>query len=503
MPAPRICRRSYWSGAACITELGADVIKTFYTGAGFEKVTAATPVPILALGAKNATRDRCPQPRGDRHRRRSARGGLRTQCRAGQVSGEISGRSEAGREGGDAAREGCQGIRPELSGRIRKGRLQKMNELDAKRSRLLTWLADGKLEAVYLTRVSNFAWLTGGLEPVVMLSSDRAEGRTADHASAILRRVQHDRTPEAPRTRTRWRTRGMPFTLRRGTTGCRSSTSLVRGRRWAADWPLPGGADCSAEIARLRFHLLPEEVDRYRRLGRATGLALERAARQIRPGMSEMEIAGLMAAETMHEGVTPTMLLVGTDERIFRYRHPIPTPRALETYALLAICAWRWGLVASATRLVHFGQLDPELQRKQEACAFVDATFNLSAVIGAAVSDVFHRATMAYADAGFPDEWKKHNQGGSAGYESRDYEGTPTCPEHVLEEQGFAWNPSITGVKSEDTMIVHADGPEFLTTTRDWPTVHVTVGNQHLDRTANSDLLRRAPWRSNPGSACW
>jgi antitoxin VapB len=358
-----------------------------------------------------------------------------------------------------------------------------MNELDAKRSRLLTWLADSKLEAVYLTRVSNFAWLTGGLEPVVMLSSDRAEAGlliTPQRSYVVCNTIEHPRL----RDEDRLEDQGYAFHASPWYHGLPEFDSLVRGRRWAADWPLPSGSDCAAEIARLRFQLLPEEVDRYRRLGRATGMALERAARQVRPGMSEMEIAGRIAAEAMHEGVTPTMLLVGADERIFRYRHPIPTSRAVDKYALLAICARRWGLVTSATRLVHFGQLDPELQQKQEACAFVDATFNLSTVVGAAVSDVFHKAAMAYADAGFPDEWKRHNQGGSAGYESRDYEGTPTCPEHVLEEQGFAWNPSITGVKSEDTIIVHADGPEFLTTTGDWPTVHVTVGNQHLDRTA-------------------
>jgi antitoxin VapB len=178
------------------------------------------------------------------------------------------------------------------------------------------------------------------------------------------------------------------------------------------------------------------------------------------------------------------MLLVGADERIFRYRHPIPTSRALETYALLAICARRWGLVASATRLVHFGQISQELQAKQKACAFVDATYNVSTVVGAAVSDVFQKAAGAYQEVGFPEEWKRHNQGGSAGYESRDYEGTPTCSERVLAEQGFAWNPSITGVKSEDTVIVHADGLEFLTTTGDWPTVHVSVGGQELERPA-------------------
>jgi class I fructose-bisphosphate aldolase len=38
-------------GCRMAAELGADLIKTFYTGAAFEKVTAATPIPILALGA--------------------------------------------------------------------------------------------------------------------------------------------------------------------------------------------------------------------------------------------------------------------------------------------------------------------------------------------------------------------------------------------------------------------------------------------------------------------
>lgn len=38
-------------GCRMAAELGADLIKTFYTGAGFGKVTAATCIPILALGA--------------------------------------------------------------------------------------------------------------------------------------------------------------------------------------------------------------------------------------------------------------------------------------------------------------------------------------------------------------------------------------------------------------------------------------------------------------------
>lgn len=38
-------------GCRMAAELGADMIKTFYTGHGFSKIAAATPIPILALGA--------------------------------------------------------------------------------------------------------------------------------------------------------------------------------------------------------------------------------------------------------------------------------------------------------------------------------------------------------------------------------------------------------------------------------------------------------------------
>ncbi len=39
-------------GCRIIAELGADLVKTFYTGEGFKKIVEATPVPVLALGAK-------------------------------------------------------------------------------------------------------------------------------------------------------------------------------------------------------------------------------------------------------------------------------------------------------------------------------------------------------------------------------------------------------------------------------------------------------------------
>ncbi len=45
-------------GCRIVAELGVDLVKTFYTGERFAEITAATPVPVLALGSKKLPSER-------------------------------------------------------------------------------------------------------------------------------------------------------------------------------------------------------------------------------------------------------------------------------------------------------------------------------------------------------------------------------------------------------------------------------------------------------------
>ena len=48
--------------------------------------------------------------------------------------------------------------------------------------------------------------------------------------------------------------------------------------------------------------------------------------------------------------------------------------------------------------------------------------------------------------------------------------------EHVLRAgQAPAWNPSMTGSESEDTIIVREDSPDVLSQTDDWPALEVEL----------------------------
>jgi len=359
----------------------------------------------------------------------------------------------------------------------------RMNERDEKRARARSFLTENGLDALFLTQVGNFAWYTNGREPVIMLSSDRAEAGiliTPEQDYIVCNSIEYPRMREEDLLEQD----DFKFIVTPWQFGAPVFADKVHGKHWATDWPLPGSIDLSVEITRLRYRLTPPELVRYRQIALDTAQAIEAAARQVKPGMTEMEIAGLISAQALQRGITPTLYLVGSDERIFRYRHPIPTLKKLEKYAMMVICGRRWGLTASATRFVHFGKLPDELDEKQKACAFVDVTFNSETVAGAKISTVFQRAVEAYAQVGFPGEWQMHNQGGSAGYMCRDYDGTPTCEEIVQNEQGFAWNPSITGIKFEDTVITHADGVEFITNTREWPVITVNHANRIWNRPA-------------------
>lgn len=55
---PEELHEAVYVGCRLIAELGADVVKTFYTGQRFGEIVAATPVPILVLGAKKMPHER-------------------------------------------------------------------------------------------------------------------------------------------------------------------------------------------------------------------------------------------------------------------------------------------------------------------------------------------------------------------------------------------------------------------------------------------------------------
>jgi antitoxin VapB len=358
-----------------------------------------------------------------------------------------------------------------------------MAEADQKLGRIRELLKQRSVDALLLKRADNFAWATCGASSVVNLAADH--GAAALLITPSAKYLLTD-TIEAPRLEGEERLAAQGWEVRVSPWHEANSgiEDLTAGMKLAADGPRADAVDLSEELMPLRASLTPEEAARYRDLGSLCAQSMDAAIRLTRPGMTEHELSGLLAREASARGVQPIVNLVATDERIYRYRHPLPTDRRMDRYAMLVICGRKWGLVCSLTRLVHFGALPDELRRKSEAVADIDARLIAATRPGRSLGDIFKEGVAAYQAAGFADEWKLHHQGGLAGYNPRELVATPTSTFPVGASQAYAWNPSITGTKSEDTILVGDDGNEVITAIPGWPGIAAAVDAKTQQRPA-------------------
>lgn len=347
-------------------------------------------------------------------------------------------------------------------------------ELDGKQSRLNALMDENDWTAVLLSRHENLAWATAGrVEARVGLGSETAVCSLLITRSG--RRCYLAPNNEAARLADEeFRGLGWEAVLYPWTEDGRDDLAhKLGGVEIASDTPQPGFYPVN--LTALRSPLLPGEVERYRVLGKAVAESTARVLRGLSPGFTEDEMAARVAADLLVQHITPTVLLMATDERIFRYKHAVARSGVLRNYGMLNLCARRQGLVISITRFVHFGPMPAELAANFEKAARINAELLHASRAGATSAELYAVAARGYARAGVADEITRHHQGGAAGYRERDWIAIPSGSERVAAVQGLAWNPSLQGAKAEDTAVLHDGAIEILTETPGLPAIETSI----------------------------
>lgn len=362
-------------------------------------------------------------------------------------------------------------------------------EIDRKHKKVTEYLQSTGLDGLVLTKYSNFSWATAG-------GDNRIEYSTEVGTSSVLftqeQRFLLTNNVESPRVRVeeiadlgfslvdrKWYTPEMLAEMVK---------KLMPGRKVASDTGVPGTSMLKSDFNRLRYVLEDSEVERYRWLGKVAASAVESVVAEVERGMTEYEVAGEVSRKLGVLGVFPVVLLVGADERVVNFRHPIPTARTIRDYVMVVLVGVKWGLNVALTRSAYIGRLPEELAKKQLAVTKVDATYIANSLPGKKFSDVLRAGAEAYAAEGYPGEWELHFQGGLIGYNCREFDATPATHDEVLDGEAVAWNPTIAGVKSEDTFLVKGMSHENLTYTGVWPMISQNVGGVRLERPAILEL---------------
>lgn len=362
-------------------------------------------------------------------------------------------------------------------------------EIEEKTARLTRWLAEENLGGVLINAQHNFSWLTAGARNGVDTSREAGAGallvRSDGRRYILASRIEMPRllaeeisAEEFEPVEFAWEEEKARPTL----VADRAAGLLSGGGPLGSD--LPAGASArvvEGSLARCRYQLTRPEVERYRALGRDAGEAVGELMRALRPGETEREVARRASDALAARGARAVVALVAADERLQKFRHPVPTARAWERVLMVVVCARRGGLIASLTRIACAGAVPEELRRRTQACARVNARLLAATRPGATGAELYGTAARAYAEEGFEGEEHLHHQGGACGYRTRDWVAHPACAERVQVNQAFAWNPSITGAKVEETCVVSGDGVEVITASPDWPSITVEEQGRRYD----------------------
>ena len=346
-------------------------------------------------------------------------------------------------------------------------------EMEAKLSLLRGLLDRRGPPAAVLTAPDSVAWLTGGVTSALERGSAVSPlwlVVTADTVAALTTNVERPRIEAeaelgVPLHEASWFEPDGLARLAEDVAG-HASDALA----WDSS---PAFAE---DLIALRLRLLEPERERLGRLGVDTAAALEEALRAWQPGELDRGVQAGIAERLERDGCFAACLIVGGDERVERFRHPLANGEPMTRLVMAVVVAERGGLHAAATRFAYAGRLPDSVRAARDAAREVESGVLAATRPGASYGDAVRALDAAYAAAGHPGAWREHYQGGPVGYRQREFELSPAqtgsrwYSTPIEAGHAVAWNPSIAGGgKVEDTYLVEEGGLRRLTDTGAWP----------------------------------
>ena len=338
-------------------------------------------------------------------------------------------------------------------------------EIDGKIAKLRGLMKERSLDGVYISRQQNFAWITAGGCNIVSRFVDGGccailitmTGQYFICANIETLRMKEEEILEELGFEERsyyWyenKTREILDGL------------IGPGGKLAADISLPGASDANGFILQFQRVLVDNEIARHIRMGAIFSDVVESFMLTIRPGDTEKEIAGRLSARLWENDLEAVLILIATDERIYKYRHAVPTNKPLEKMINISCNPRYKGMITKISRTMYFGKLPDELREQHRKNLDVENRMIAATKPGVDDVEVFRLAQKLYADHGYPDMWKNHHQGGPQSYTNGFYAVSESNHEVIRENMVYEYNPTITGTKSEDGFLVTKDGPVFIT----------------------------------------
>jgi Xaa-Pro aminopeptidase len=358
-------------------------------------------------------------------------------------------------------------------------------EIEIKVGRIKDLLAKEGLNALYLSRLANFAWITAGANGCVTICMEDSVASilvTKDGKKyAITNKIEEQKMREEERLE------DLGFEIVSQEWFENNNADIVRKiagdlSKVGSDFYFESTQMIAKKISPLRLSLTHNEIGRYQTLGNEMSSALESYLATVRPGMTEYEVAGGVAGALWPHEIGQVLFLVASDERAYKHRHGVPTTKKIDRI-LLVSCNGRYkGLITTTTRMVYFGNPPKEyLKQFEDTC---DIECRMIAATKPGVDEIVaHRlCKSAYEELGQGSMYYRHAQGGPQGYYNREYCVNEALHNVTVENECYCYNPVIDGTKTEDAFIATPAGPVMVTKPMSFPKITKTIDGITLER---------------------
>ncbi len=357
-----------------------------------------------------------------------------------------------------------------------------MAEYQEKRERINRFLNENGYDAIIFGTTANFAWATCGGDSHILLDSQGGSCIllfTADKAYCIANKMDAARLKDQE-------IGGLPIEVislkwfEESTVAY--AMNLVSGKRIISDIPISGAELSFSAFYQLHYPLTLGEVNRYRKIGKDTENAVLAVAGFAEHGMTANDIQTKLLEEFSKRSQQITCMIIGVDDEISKYRHPLPADQKIDRALMLVLSGKRYGLNVPITRMIYFdGDVPEDIEKRYQAACTIEANTILSARPGAKFYDISMMQKKLYEQFGYANEWEEHFAGGLTGYMANDASFCTNKEAVMVNRQSFNWYVTITGVNVEETMLTsEEDGVELVTVQGIWPEKAYQAGGEEI-----------------------
>lgn len=346
---------------------------------------------------------------------------------------------------------------------------QREADFEEKLRRLRSYMERNSYGAVILGRRDNTAWLTGGGDFKVLRDTEAAFGVlliTPEQVTLVAQYMDVDRIFDeelaglsVEKVSLKWYEEPRE----------QKALQLAGMVRVATDLPMEGADFRLWDLYWLHYPLTDYDISVMKEAAVQCDRMIYEIAQNIEPGMTEKQTEAKIVSRYAEADMTMKVLLVGSDERIVKYRHPNASNKHIEKIVLLHPAACYRGVHVNITRMICFGEIPKKLKEDYDLLNLLEAQTMAMSRPGMRFRSIFRERKRLLTEHGRQIEADLHYPGALTGY-------ILGSAQPYLDDRTFTNRMSmdnfitISGAKVEEVSISGEDGAELISAGYSWPT---------------------------------